>query len=426
MRISRVTPGSAADRSGLAAGDVVTAIDGTPVHDFLDFYLASFGTGHTVRALRRGKSGQFRLVRAGGDTGLELETGRCKVCGNRCVFCFVDQLPRGLRRSLYVKDEDYRLSFLHGNYLTLTNLAPEDERRIVRDHLSPLYVSVHSTDEAARGRLLGRRPAEPILEVLGRLGKKGIRFHAQVVVVPGYNDGALLARTLGDLAALAEVVRSVSVVPVGLTAHRAGLPALSPVPGPTAALIAGQVARLNASMRRRTGRGMFYVSDEMIILGGRRFPPASYYDDFPQIENGVGLVRTMLDQIGGLRVPAALRGARAALVTGRLAAPFVERLARLLRRRGVPARTAAVGNRLFGPSVTVSGLLGGSDVVEALRPLREADVVVLPPDMFNCDLVTLDGMTPSEISGRLGRRVAVAGHGLQATLAGIAATLGGD
>jgi NifB/MoaA-like Fe-S oxidoreductase len=171
---------------------------------------------------------------------------------------------------------------------------------------------------------------------------------------------------------------------------------------------------------------MFYASDEMIILGGRRFPPASYYDDFPQIENGVGLVRTMLDQIGGLRVPAALRGARAALVTGRLAAPYVERLARLLRRRGVPARTAAVGNRLFGPSVTVSGLLGGSDVVEALRPLREADVVVLPPDMFNCDLVTLDGMTPIEISGRLGRPVAVAGHGLQATLAGIAATLGGD
>lgn len=426
-RISKVGPDSPAARAGLAAGDLVTQIDGAPVGDFLDFYLSSFGRRHLLRVVRAGERRDVALVRAsGGDTGLEIATGGLRVCGNKCVFCFVDQLPRGLRPALYLKDEDFRLSFLHGNYLTLTNLKAEEEARITAARLSPLYVSVHSTDEAARARLLGRKPSEPILEILTRLGRKGIRFHAQVVVVPGYNDGAALQRTLGDLRALEAFVLSVSVVPVGLTSHRRGLPAVRPVAAEAAGAIARRVATLNASLRRRIGRGMFYASDEMIILGGGAVPAASYYDDFPQIENGVGLVRQLLNQIGHLRVARALRGRKVTLVTGELAEPFLERVARKLRGRGVEARVAAISNSLLGPSVTVSGLIPGRAVVKALRRLPKPDVVVLPPDMLNCDMVTLDDVTLPRLSDRLDTPVILGDHSLRETLARIATVLKGN
>jgi putative radical SAM enzyme (TIGR03279 family) len=425
--ISKVGPGSPAAQAGLAAGDLVTRIDGAPVGDFLDFYLSSFGRRHLLGVIRRGEGREITLVRAkGGDTGLEIATGGFKVCGNKCVFCFVDQLPRGLRAALYLKDEDYRLSFLHGNYLTLTNLRAEDEARVIVARLSPLYVSVHSTDEGARARLLGRKPREPILKVLSRLGRKGIRFHAQIVVVPGYNDGAVLDRTLADLRALEAFVLSVSIVPVGLTSHRRGLPAVRPVSADAAAAIAGQVAALNASLRKKIGRGVFYVSDEMMILGGRAFPAASYYDDFPQIENGVGLVRQLIDQIKHLRVPAALRGRKVTLVTGRLAEPFLEQVARRLKRAGVAATVTAIDNSLLGPSVTVSGLLPGRAVVKALRNLPRPDVVVLPPDMLNCDMLTLDGVPLSRMSDRLNTPVVLGDHSLRETLAAIATVLRGE
>jgi putative radical SAM enzyme (TIGR03279 family) len=227
VRVGSVRVGSPADRAGLAAGDTVVKIDGRPIHDFLDFYVASFGPRHDNKVLRGGASLSLSLVRSRTeDAGAEVTPDRLRACNNRCIFCFVDQLPRGLRRELYFKDEDYRLSFLHGNYLTLTNLIPADERRIREEHLSPLYVSVHSTNEEVRQELLGRTPPESVLRVLKRLARGGVRFHTQVVIVPGYNDGDCLTSTLRDLTGLGRAILSVSVVPVGLTCHRGGLPKL--------------------------------------------------------------------------------------------------------------------------------------------------------------------------------------------------------
>ena len=419
--VGAVRPGSPAARAGLKAGDSLVAIDGTPITDFLDFYLGAFGPEHDIDVMRGSRRFAARLIRRrGADLGAEIRVGRIKPCGNRCVFCFVDQLPAGLRPELHFKDEDYRLSFLHGNYLTLTNLTRADEARIRSRHLSPLFVSVHSTDDGVRARLLGRRPAEPVLATMRRLARSGVGLHAQIVVVPGYNDGPILASTLRDLSRLGRCLLSVSVVPVGLTSHRRGLAPLRPVDAASARAIVDQVAGLNTRTRSRTSSGRFYASDEMIILAGREIPGADYYDDFPQIENGVGLVRTFLDQLDGLRVPRSLRGRRLRLVTGTLARPFLERLATRLETRGVRADVVPVVNSLFGPGVTVSGLLPGRAVLAALGGLDDCDAVVLPPDIVNADGVTLDELTPSEMARALGVPVMVAQPGLGRTLTELA------
>jgi len=424
VRISRVAPDSPAERAGLLRNDRVTRIDGHAVEDFLDFYVASFGSPHTLEVQRRGTCLDAVLKRGRAvDVGLEIDREGLRACANKCIFCFVDQLPRGLRSTLYFKDEDYRLSFLHGNYLTLTNLRPHDVRRIIAMHLSPLYVSVHATDEKVRAGLLGSRRPARILGLLKRLGRGGIRFHTQVVVVPGYNNGKVLERTLRDLGALHRFVQSVSVVPVGLTGHRSGLPPITQVSRESAARIVRLVAGINRREHRRRGRGMVYAADELIIKSGSKIPPVSYYDDFPQIENGVGLARRLLDDIGTLRVPADLKGLRLRLVTGTLAGPLIEELAGKLRERGVRAEAVAVENTLLGASVTVSGLLPGRAVKRALgRPAR-CDAAVLPPDMFNADGVTLDGVTMSQIEAALGVPVVAGDHDINSMLRAVSKRL---
>ena len=430
VKVLSVASRSAAHAAGLHAGDVVTGIDRAPITDFLDFYLASFGPEHAMTVRRGGRRREIAISRGSSDDlGIEIETGRVTPCNNRCVFCFVDQLPRGLRPALYVKDEDYRLSFLHGNYLTLTNLRPKDEVRITEHHLSPLYVSVHATDEAARARLLGRAPREAILKTLKRLAARGTRFHAQVVVVPGLNDGVCLDRTLEDLLDPGHGLLSVAVVPVGLTRHRKGLAPVRPVTQAGARAALDQVARHNRAARKLTGRGFVYASDELFILAGRPIPAARYYDDFPQMENGVGLARNFLGQVAALVPSASLRGRRLALVTGVLARPFVDRLSAKLLRSGVEASVIPVENRLFGPSVTVSGLVAGRDVLKtlaALHALKTApgyDAVVLPPDMVNSNGVTLDDFSIRDLARRAGAPVVVAEASLMVTLEKVEATL---
>ncbi|MFZ1947520.1 MAG: DUF512 domain-containing protein [bacterium] len=421
-----VVPRSAAQAAGLRPGDRVTAIDRTPIRDFLDFYLAAFGPEHTLEIRREGRRLELDLNRtAPEDLGVEIGTGRAMPCGNKCIFCFVDQLPRGLRSALYVKDEDYRLSFLHGNYLTLANIKSEDEARIIQHHLSPLYVSVHSTDEAVRAELLGRRPGQAILKTLKRLAARGIRFHAQIVVVPDRNDGAALDRTIEDLVDPSAGVLSVAVVPVGLTRHRKGLTAIRPVSRAAARAVVDQAARHNRASRGRIGRGLVYAADEFFMRAGRAVPAAAYYDDFPQTENGVGLARKFMDQAAKIAAPASLRGRRLALVTGVLARPLIARLAARLRRQGVRARVAARENTLFGPTVTVSGLVSGKDALGALGSLGAPgyDVVVLPPDMTNSDGLTLDDLSVGDLAAAAGSPVVVADHDLKTTLSRAEAAL---
>ena len=417
VKVEGVGPGSPAAKSGLRPGDVIRYAGKVPVRDMLDLYAASLERELTLGIYRNGEVILLPLRRRRGeDLGLEISPPKPLVCNNKCVFCFVDQMPPGLRRSLYVKDEDYRLSFLHGNYLTLTNIDAEAEARIVDMHLSPLYVSVHATDRNARDRLIGREAGEPVLETMDRLAASGIGFHTQIVIVPGYNDGGILDRTLSDLAGRHQYILSVSVVPVGLTCHRERLPAIREVGRELAMDAVKSVDLIRKKLREHTGRGIIYAGDELFLRAGLPIPEDPYYDDYPQLDNGVGLIRTLIESTRRMRVPQNIKGKRLIFVTGTLAARYIEDVSAELRRRGVSVDVAAVPNRLFGPSVTVSGLLAGEDVLGGLSGAGDADLIVLPPSITNADGLTLDGLSVDEMAAQAGIPVVVAEYDFKQTL----------
>ncbi|MEA3345825.1 MAG: DUF512 domain-containing protein [Chloroflexota bacterium] len=336
-------------------------------------------------------------------------------CSNACKFCFVNQLPQGMRSSLYIKDDDLRLSFLTGSFVTLTNLTEADWERLAQQHLSPLYVSVHATEPSLRRCIFGR-PVPDILSQIRRLGRLGIHIHSQVVLVPELNDGLHLRRTVFDLAELYPVVESVALVPVGLTKyHRGGC---RPYTMAEARRLLAQVAPWRRDFRRRWGVNFVYPADEWYLLAGEPIPPAEAYDGFPQLENGIGLVRELVDNWeeskGALEAgqPVSFRGSRLTLVCGTLIAPTLEGIAHELSALiGASIDVVPVVNHFFGPTVTVSGLLTGQDVVGALRGRELGDAVILPRTMFDASGErTLDEWTPSQLSERLGAPIWCAGN----------------
>lgn len=415
-RIVGVEPNSTAGRLGLAPGDCLLAVNGMPVRDVID---VQFYSSDEELELTFERGGQVRTVRGarayGEELGLEFGSllfDGIRVCRNRCEFCFVAQMPRGLRRSLYVRDDDYRLSFLTGSFVTLTNLTEADWKRIETQGLSPLYVSVHATDPATRARLLGRATVPDIRQQLERLADLGVEVHTQVVLVPGVNDGRVLEQTIADLSALYPSVASVSLVPVGLTRFQRA-PIRRYTGGEAKALLV-QVAPWRDKFRSEFGVNFVYPSDEFYLLAGASVPRASEYDGFPQIENGVGLVRVFLDDWARVRRKLAKGDmalpARMTWVTGTLFAPVLERAAEWLRReRGVRVDIVPVPNRFFGETVTVAGLLAAEDVVAALQGHELGDWVVLPRAMLDHEgRLTLDDRAPEWLERQLGARVVFA------------------
>jgi putative radical SAM enzyme (TIGR03279 family) len=436
MKIAAIEAGTPAERAGLRPGDDVVAVNGAPLRDALDF---TYHTDDEVLcfALRRpdGNIAQIEVARdEDGRLGVVLAPDPVRCCGNRCVFCFIDQNPPGLRPSLYVKDEDYRLSPFYGNYVTLTNLKVWEIERIIEQHLDPLYVSVHATDPSARERLLRRRERRALVPLMRRLGEAGITMHTQIVLVPGYNDGAVLERTLADLEALHPAVQTVAVVPVGLTRYRGDLTPLRAVTAPEAAALVEMLEARAERCRIHLGTRLHFAADELYLLAGRPLPAAEAYEGFPQIENGVGMVRSFEHELAEAKrvlAPGAIRGAarraggsrrRAVFVTGMLFAPLLAQvigpnLARTGEGRFFDADVLAVHNDLFGPGVTVAGLLGAKDIAAALAACGPYDLAVLPREILNDDGVTLDHYTPDELAGWSGRpvQIGLAGdfHGLQ-------------
>ncbi len=426
MRVERVEPGSEADRAGVEASDLLAEIDGKPVRDAIDiaFVLGMAGSGRIPWEFARGGGHLTAHLPAGRpeDLGLTLAADRGRTCGNRCVFCFVDQLPRGLRRSLYVKDEDYRLSFSHGNYITLTNLSDGDYERIAEQRLSPLYVSVHATDDAVRRLMLGNARVPSIMKGLTRLAEARIRLHTQIVLCPGTNDGAVLERTLGDLQSLGEVVESIAVVPVGLTSHREGLPSVAPVTADDAAAALDTIGAWQERLVTERGAPVVHAADELYLLAGRDLPPYDAYGDFPQIENGVGLLRAFEAE---LNEGAAALGAGTdapldvTVVTAKLAAPFLEEAIAdaLADVRNLSVRVVVAENELLGQSVTVAGLLSGADMARAARSTGPRGLVLLPGEAFNDAGLALDGMTVADIARESGAEHVVATRDLVGAIA---------
>jgi len=412
--VAVVRAGTDAAGAGLRAGDRVLAVNGRALRDAIDFQFHAADPTLRLRIEREGLRRDLTVVRAQADLGVELTAprpGDIDTCANKCVFCFIHQLPKGMRRSLYVKDDDYRLSFLHGNYITLTDLDEADFERIVEQRLSPLYVSVHATDPDLRHRLLGKpRAATEILPRLERLAKARIRVHAQIVLCPDWNDGAHLARTVHELAPLHPHVTTVAIVPVGLTRHRARLPELRTLRADEAAALVDSVEGWQDAFTRTLGSRFVYVSDEIYLLARRALPAAEAYEGFPVVEDGIGLVRRFED---GWRATLARRRARrvvrdVTIVTGELfgprLAPLVAALDDAARARVVP-----VPNDFFGRGIGVAGLLTGADIQRQLAARGDLGGTVLLPAVTVRDGegVFLDDVTPAELARDLGVRVKV-------------------
>ena len=411
--ISSVEPNSLAGRVGLEPGDELLSINGHWLRDVIDVRFCSADEQLTLGGRREGEAFTVEAERRY-DEPLGLEFARptfdgIRHCNNRCEFCFVAQMPPGLRRSLYVRDDDYRYSFLFGNYITLTNLDEADWARIGEQHLSPLYVSVHATDPDLRRRLLGSPAAPDVMAQLRRLAGLGVEVHAQIVVVPGLNDGPRLDRSIGDLAGLYPAVRSVSVVPVGLTKyHRGGCRVHTDT---EMWVVFEQVTGWQARLRERLGVQFVYLSDEWYLRLGEEIPPMDAYDGLDLTENGVGLARQFLEAVGRKSESRVTKHETRitnhesrALVTGTLFAPLLRQVMATL----VGIEVVSVANRFFGETVTVAGLLTGRDVVVQLQERDLGDVVVLPPAMFGGpEGQSLDGMRPEEVGEALGCEVVV-------------------
>jgi putative radical SAM enzyme (TIGR03279 family) len=421
--VRRQTPAAGA---GLHPGDRIVAVNGTALRDAIDFQFHAGEERLELTVERDGRRRTLGLARHGPDLGVELEPPRPReiaTCANKCVFCFIHQLPRGMRRSLYVKDDDYRLSFLHGNYITLTDLDETALARIEAQRLSPLYVSVHATDPVLRHALLGhpRRPAD-VLPRMERLGRAGIRMHAQIVLCPDLNDGPHLERTVFELAPLHPAVATTAIVPVGLTVHRERLPALRGLTPAEARALIATVEGWQARFLERLGTRFVFLGDEVYLLAGAPLPPAASYEGFPVAEDGIGLVRRFED---GLRRGLARRRGgptrAATVVTGELYGPRLEALLRPLAAAGAGPRVVAVRNEFFGGGIGVVGLLTGRDLQRQLSAIADLGEVILVPAVAVRDGagVLLDDVTPADLARDLGVPVRV----VETTAAGLLGAL---
>ncbi len=408
LLIDFVSPGSIVDELEVMAGDRLLTVNGRPLRDLIDYSYYTASEEELLLEIEKpnGELWELEVVRDEGESlGLTFPAPDPARCANNCIFCFVHQLPKGLRKPLYVKDEDYRLSFLNGNYVTLANLSRSAMNRITNQRLSPLYISVHATNPELRERLLGKSGIPPILEQLEKLAAARIVMHTQVVLCPGLNDGEELHRTVADLAALFPAVQSLAIVPLGLTEHRRKLPLLPPIEAGYARQFIAEWQPQSEALRKKLRQPFLFLADEFFLKAKRPFPPLKEYGDFPQLENGVGMVPLFMKEAAQV-LRRATGGDKfyATVVTGVSSFPFVsDFLDKLGEKTGLDLVPYAVENRLFGATVTVSGLVSGNDILSALAE-HEIGAALLVPDVMvkEGEGIFLDDVSLEELELRLG------------------------
>lgn len=424
MKIKSITSGSIASGHLILPDDELLEINGHPINDVIDYRFHSSEPALTLKLKdKKGKTKKIRLRKAPDqDLGLESCEIKYRSCKNNCIFCFVHQLPKGMRKSLYFKDEDYRLSFLNGNFITLTNMSEEEIGRIIKQRLSPLYVSVHTTDENLRKEIFRNHKIPQVMPIIRKLAKGGIEMHTQIVLCPGVNDGEHLVKSVTELAAFYPQVKSLALVPVGLTRYREKLPRIRPVGKEYSLNLIRLVERWQKTFRKQFKAGFVYASDEFFIKGELDIPKKKYYDDFDQIENGVGMMRKFLDQFHARQklLPQRLgRKLNITLLTGVSALRLISEVVRdrLNIIPGLSIKVVAAKNDFFGSSVTVTGLLTGNDIINTLRRQKKiGDLILLPPNCINQDGLFLDDVTPQQVESELGRKVTVGSYDLVDTL----------
>jgi len=412
--VRSVTPGSPAHRAGVQTGETLTHINGHQIVDVLDYKFYSYDT--RLELTLRGEDGQFRSLRLrkmeGEDLGLEFETylmDRARSCANNCIFCFVDQMPQGMRPSLYFKDDDARLSFLMGNYLTLTNLSQREVQRIIDLRISPINVSVHTTDPVLRCEMLKNKRAGEAIDIMRRFARHNITMNCQIVSCPGINDGAALDRTLRELAEMYPAVNSISVVPVGVTRYREGLYPLRPYTGEEAAALVDQVEAFAQTHLEAKGTRLVWCSDEFYLLAGRDMPEESYFEDFTQLDNGVGMLRLLTEEFRralDLMEPEELEQALPfSIATGVSAAPFLKRLVEQAQERceTIKGTVYPIVNDFFGHTITVAGLVTGGDLIAQLRGKELGAHLLIPANMLRSgERVFLDDVSLDDVERELG------------------------
>ncbi len=405
---------SPAERAGVRAGEKLISIGGHPVEDVLDYRF--FGYDRDPELELEAPDGSRRTLRVkkpeAEDLGLNFDTylmDEPRPCSNHCLFCFVDQMAPGCRDTLYFKDDDARLSFLMGNYITLTNLTPREAQRIIDLRISPINVSVHATDPKLRSVLLGNKAGGESLEYMKAFAKAGIVMNGQIVLCPGYNDGEQLQRTMEDMYAWG--FASCSVVPVGLTKYREGLSKLRPVDRETANAVIRQVDAFGEKCLAERGTRLFFCSDELYIRAGLELPGEDYYEDYVQLENGVGMLRSLISEFeAGLRLEdRSVEASPYTIATGVSAAPFLRELADRVRDQlGVQGQVAAIRNDFFGPSVDVAGLVTGGDLIRQLKGRDLGKRLLIPVNMLrHGGDVFLDGLHTGDVERELNVPVTV-------------------
>ena len=410
--IERVTTGSPASKAGLRPGWKLIRIDNQPVGDIIDYKIME--SDYELRLLVLTDRGTLRRVKINKPVNEPLGLSfnpptitKMQHCGNKCIFCFVDQNPPGMRSALYVKDDDYRMSFLYGNFITLNRLSEKELQRIINLRLSPLYVSVHTTNPRLRAEMFCTERAVKGLEYLRKLVDTGINIHTQVVLCPGYNDGRELDATVEDLAKMGSAIESLAVVPLGLTGHRNGLKPLRKFTSIEAEELLAKIEIFQDSFLKKRGTRFIFPSDEFYNLASRPFPPDDYYEDYPQLENGVGLARQFLNELYSLeeQMPT-LPGKPINLTIA--AAPAAEKLLEELveyftnKFTGININLQIVDNHYFGEEVTVSGLLTGSDLLRALKGKPLGNVVFITKSMLkDRDNIFLDDMKIDDLENEL-------------------------
>lgn len=414
-KIIRVMPESLAEELGLKPGDKLIAMNGKPVRDVIDYMYYEATSELSLLVEIDGEEVLFEIEKDCEEPiGLDFEDylmDHQRSCKNKCIFCFIDQLPKGLRKTLYFKDDDARLSFLMGNYITLTNLSEEDIQRIIEMRISPINISVHTTDPELRVRMMANPNAAKINEILNRFYDAGIQMNCQIVLCKGVNDGEHLRKSLNDLAALAPCVRSTSVVPVGLSRHREGLYPLVPFEKEDAIAVVDLIEEIGARQMHKNGVRGCYPSDEFYILADRPIPDEDFYDGYPQIENGVGLMRSLQNEL--TEVLACEDGddqpREIGIITGVLAADYMKALLSEVKEKfiGLEYTIFPIENSFFGENITVSGLVTGTDIVDQLKNKDLPPRLLIPTSMLRSEQdLFLDSMSLEQVANELHRPIA--------------------
>ncbi|MEW6107597.1 MAG: DUF512 domain-containing protein [Nitrospirota bacterium] len=410
IEIEKVLTDSPAEEAGLRAGDILFRINSHPLNDAIDFMFHKSSDKLNIDFMRKEiKHSTMINIENEIDLGLTIKPFRVKTCRNNCIFCFVKQLPKGLRRSLYIKDEDYRLSFLYGNYITASNLDNKDRKRICEQRLSPLYISVHTTNKSLRNKMLGNPRASDIMKELKYFSDRKIRMHTQIVLCPGYNDGRELKNTIRDIYKFYPYTASIAVVPVGLTKHRKTN--VNPVTEEDALKAIETVESFQKRFKKKHGDHIVYCADEMYIKAKQPFPKIGEYGSLPQLENGVGMVPLFISQSKKIKTPRSIPHRRKFITfTGMSFFPFLKKfIDRLAEKENINIDLIPVENKFFGNSVTVTGLLSGRDIIKCLHDnIDSYEILIVPKDVLKEDEnIFLDNVSLEDIEDTTGLKTVI-------------------